>query len=260
MTTCGQVIITGASSGIGLATVRRFAQAGYPILALARRADRLEELAQTYGRAAVKTAVLDVRDPTAVASVFEAALASGPRVAALVNNAGLSLGLGPLDRGCLEDWDTMIETNIRGMLHCTRAVLPAMQAAGAGHIINIGSLAGRHPYFGGNVYAATKAFVNHLSDNLRVDLGGSGIRVTCIAPGMVKSEFALVRFNGDADRASALYDGISPMQPDDIADAVFWAFHTPPRVNVNYIELMPTDQPFGLALRANAAAPVKAER
>lgn len=238
------VVVTGASAGIGRAIAERFLKHGYPVAVMARRADRLTDLADAFGADRVRALAADVRDRDAV----QQALDSLGGIDALVNNAGLSLGLGATEDGNPDDWRTMLDTNIEGLLTCTRAVLPGMRAAGAGHIINIGSLAGEYPFFGGNVYAASKAFVHHLSANLRVDVQGSGIRVTCVAPGMVRSEFALVRFGGDQDRADALYDGIMPLTPDDVADAVLWAYSTPAHVNVNYVELMSIDQPFGLAL------------
>jgi len=187
----------------------------------------------------------------AVRSAVDELYRVGDTVVCLVNNAGLSLGLAPLHSGVPEDWDTMLATNVGGVLNCTAAVLPRMRAAGGGHIVNIGSVAARYPYHGGNVYAATKAFVHHLSANMRVELQDVGVRVTCIVPGMVRSEFALVRFGGDRARADALYEGIETLTPDDVADAVCWALGTPPHVNVNYVELMPTAQPFGLALGRN---------
>jgi NADP-dependent 3-hydroxy acid dehydrogenase YdfG len=237
------VVVTGASAGIGRAIAERFLKQGHHVAVLARRADRLTDLVDAFGADRVRVLAADVRDRDAVQQAFESLA-----IDALVNNAGLSLGLGATDDGDPDDWRTMLDTNIEGLLTCTRAALPGMRAAGAGHIINIGSLAAEYPFFGGNVYAASKAFVHHLSANLRVDVQGSGIRVTCVAPGMVRSEFALVRFGGDRDRANALYDGITPLTPDDVADAVLWAYGTPAHVNVNYVELMSIEQPFGLAL------------
>jgi len=239
-------MVTGASSGIGRAVAERFCKEGHAVAVLARRVDRLTDLVSAFGKGRVEH--VDVRDRAAVEDVVASLTGDGDEISVLINNAGLSLGLGSLDDGAPEDWRTMIDTNIEGLLNCTQAVLPAMRAAGTGHVINLGSLAGEYPFFGGNVYAATKAFVHHLSANLRVDVQGSGIRVTCVAPGMVQSEFALVRFKGDRDRADALYQGIRPLSPEDVADAVLWAYNTPPHINVNYVELMSVDQPFGLAL------------
>jgi NADP-dependent 3-hydroxy acid dehydrogenase YdfG len=167
----------------------------------------------------------------------------------LVNCAGLSKGFGALSEATVDQWRQMIDTNIMGVLHCTQALLPGMLAARHGHIVNIGSIAGSYPYMGGNVYGASKAFVHQLSLNLRTDLQGMGVRVTCIEPGMAHTEFALVRFEGDRGRADALYEGLEPLTADDIAEAVRWCLAQPRHVNVNLIELMPTEQPFGLGFR-----------
>ena len=239
-------IVTGASSGIGEAVTQRLLKEGRRVAAWARRADRLVALGSDLANPAqFRAAVVNVRDPAMVA----AAVADlDGEIELLVNNAGLSLGLGALADGDPADWDTMIDTNIRGVLTCTRAVLPVMCAAGRGHIVNIGSLAASYPFYGGNVYAASKAFVHHLSANLRTELQGTGVRITCIAPGMVRSEFALVRFGGSAVKADALYRDLHPLSPADVADAVLWACSVPPTVSVNLIELMPADQAFGLAL------------
>ena len=245
------VLITGASSGIGRAVTERLAKAGRPVIAMARRGDRLDRMVAEYGTDVVWPASVDVRDRAAVERFVGEVASRGDRIDVLVNNAGLSLGLGPVTDGAQDDWQTMLDTNITGLLNCTHAVLPLMLDRG-GHVINLGSLAAEHEYFGGNVYGATKAFVHHLSANMRVDLQGTDVRVTCIAPGMVRTEFAAVRFRGDSARADALYEGIRPLDPEDVADTVLWAINTPPHVNINYIELMSVDQPFGLALsRAN---------
>jgi NADP-dependent 3-hydroxy acid dehydrogenase YdfG len=238
------VVVTGASSGIGRAVAERFLDKGHRVALLARRAERFADLAGAFGPDRVRALAADVRDRSAVERAFDALDGIG----VLVNNAGLSLGLGPLDEGDPDAWRTMLDTNIAGLLTCTRAALLRMRQAEAGHVINIGSLAAEYAFYGGNVYAATKAFVHHLSANLRADIQGSGIRVTCVAPGMVRSEFALVRFGGDRVKADALYEGINPLTPGDVADAVLWAYGTPAHVNVNYVELMSVDQPFGLAL------------
>jgi 3-hydroxy acid dehydrogenase / malonic semialdehyde reductase len=247
----GWIIVTGASSGIGRATAARFLLEGHPVLGMARRGERLAELGRSLPagqRKLYRAVTADVTRGAEVQAAVDGVLAGGDGIAGLVNSAGLSLGFGPLHSGDPGDWQVMVSANITGMLNCTHAVLPALRAAGQGHIINIGSLAARYPYHGGNVYAATKAFVHHLSANLLADLAGSAIRVTCIAPGMVRTEFAQVRFGGDAEKADAFYQGIETLTADDVADAVVWAYHTPPRVNVNYLEIMPTSQPFGLAV------------
>jgi 3-hydroxy acid dehydrogenase / malonic semialdehyde reductase len=242
-------MVTGASSGIGLAVTERLLDEGRPVVALARRSDRLAELGARHG-SRLRVERVDVREAKAVAELVDDLAEDG--VGLLVNNAGLSLGLGSTAEGQVEDWQTMIDTNITGLLHCVRAVLPLMQTAGAGHIVNIGSLAAEHAFYGGNVYASSKAFVHHLSASMRADVQGTGVRVTCVAPGMVRTEFALVRFKGDQARADGLYEGIRPLSAADVADTVLWAVRTPQHVNVNYIELMSVDQPFGLALSRKA--------
>lgn len=246
-------LITGASSGIGLAVAERLLEQGCLVAAWARRRDRLAELVKRYGEDRVRAAEVDVTDPAAVKAAVADLTADGDRIDLLVNNAGLSLGLGTLDQGDPGNWHTMIDTNVEGLLTCTQAVLPGMLAVGRGHVVNIGSLAAAHPFMGGNVYAATKAFVHHLSANLRADVHGSGVRVTCVAPGMVRTEFALVRFGGDRARADALYEGIQPLTAGDVADAVVWAYRCPAHVNINHIELMSLSQPYGLSLTAKGS-------
>jgi 3-hydroxy acid dehydrogenase / malonic semialdehyde reductase len=239
------VFVTGASSGFGAAIARRFAGDGARVVACARRADRLEALAGELG-ASVHTIALDVRDRAAVQSAIAALPDELGPVDVLVNNAGLAKGLDPAQEADLDDWDEMLDTNCRGLLSCTRAVLPAMVARGAGHVINMGSIAATYPYPGGNVYGATKAFVRQLSLNLRADLHGTGVRVTCIEPGLVGgTEFSLVRFSGDEQRADSVYAGTQALTAEDVAEAVHWAASLPAYVNVNTIELMPVDQGFG---------------
>ncbi len=246
MTTSQQtVFVTGASAGFGAAIARRFASGGARVVASARRRDRLDELAAEFdGR--VLPLELDVRDRAAV----DDAVTTLPRVYAaidvLVNNAGLALGLDPAPRAELDDWDQMIDTNCKGLAYCTRAILPGMVERGRGHVINLGSIAGTYPYPGGNIYGATKAFVRQFSLNLRADLHGTGVRVTCVEPGLVGgTEFSTVRFRGDQAAADKMYAGTEPMTPDDVADAVIWAASQPAHVNVNTIELMPVVQSFG---------------
>ncbi len=234
------IMITGASSGIGAAVARRFARDGARLVLAARRGDRLRELSRELG---VETHVvaLDVREKAAVASAVDAL----PwELDVLVNSAGLAAGLSPAQTASLDDWDAMMDTNVRGLVWLTRAVLPGMVARDRGHIVNIGSVAGTYPYPGGNVYGATKAFVAQLSLNLRADLLGTRVRVTNIEPGMVETEFSLVRFGGDAARAKQVYAGTQPMSGDDVAEAVWWATSVPAHVNVNRIELMPVTQAF----------------
>jgi len=239
------VFVTGASAGFGAAIVRRFADDGALVVAAARRADRVERLAAELGPN-VHPLELDVRDRSAV----EAAVADLPerfaQVDVLVNNAGLALGLEPAHEADLDEWQQMLDTNCAGVLHCTRAILPGMVARGRGHVVNLGSIAGTYPYPGGNVYGATKAFVHQLSLNLRADLHGTGVRVTCVEPGLVGgTEFSTVRFGGDAERAAQVYEGASALTAEDVAESVHWAVAQPPHVNINVIELMPVTQSSG---------------
>jgi 3-hydroxy acid dehydrogenase / malonic semialdehyde reductase len=240
----GTVFVTGASSGFGAAIARRFATAGARVVAAARRSDRIEDLAGELGPR-VLPLTLDVRDRAAVAAVVGGLPAEFAEIDLLVNNAGLALGLSPAQDADLDDWDQMIDTNCKGLAYCTRAILPGMVARRRGHVINLGSVAGTYPYPGGNAYGGTKAFVHQFSLDLRSDLHGSGVRVTCVEPGMADTEFSLVRFSGDQTKADAVYTGMHPLTPDDIAEAIYWAATLPPHVNINIIELMPVAQSFG---------------
>jgi 3-hydroxy acid dehydrogenase/malonic semialdehyde reductase len=237
------VLVTGASSGFGAAVVRRFARDGARVVAAARRADRLAELAADLG-ADVLPVVVDVTDPEAITRILGGLPERFAAVDVLVNNAGLALGLEPAQRADLADWDRMIDTNCRGLVHVTRAIVPGMVERGGGQVINLGSVAGTYPYPGGNVYGATKAFVHQFSLNLRSDLHGTGVRVTCVEPGMAATEFSTVRFAGDREKADAVYDGMQPLTADDVADTIHWAATRPAHVNINTIELMPTAQSF----------------
>ncbi|MEW2508492.1 SDR family oxidoreductase [Amycolatopsis sp. CA-161197] len=237
------VFVTGASAGFGAAITRRFVAEGSRVVAAARSADRLAALTSELGES-VLPVVLDVRDRDAIAAAVGALPGDWGRIDVLVNNAGLAKGLEPAQEAKLDDWDQMIETNVTGLVHLTRAVLPGMVERGSGHVINIGSIAGTYPYPGGNVYGATKAFVHQFSLNLRSDLRGTGVRVTNIEPGMVGgTEFSNVRF-GDDEKAANVYAGTTPLTADDIAESVFWAAAQPPHVNVNVIEIMPVVQSF----------------
>jgi 3-hydroxy acid dehydrogenase / malonic semialdehyde reductase len=238
------VFVTGASSGFGAAITRRYAAEGARVVAAARRVDRIEELAAaTDGR--VLPVALDVRDGDAVRRAVADLPDEFARIDVLVNNAGLAKGLEPAHRADPADWDEMIDTNCRGLVHCTHAVLPGMVERGRGHVVNLGSVAATYPYPGGNVYGGTKAFVHQFSLNLRSDLHGTGVKVTCIEPGMCEgTEFSLVRFRGDAERAGAVYSGMQALTADDIAESVHWATTQPDHVNVNVIELMPVAQSF----------------
>lgn len=239
------VLITGASSGIGAAVARRFAREGARLVIAARRADRLDELARAIGRANdVHVVTLDVRDRAAVARAIADLPSAFADVDVLVNGAGLAAGLEAAPDASLDDWDEMVDANCKGLMYVTRAVLPRMVARDRGHVINIGSVAGTYPYPGGNVYGATKAFVAQFSLNLRADLIGRNVRVTDIEPGMCETEFSIVRFKGDADRASAVYKGMQPLSADDVAETVHWCATLPPHVNVNRLELMPVMQAF----------------
>ena len=238
------VCITGASSGIGEATAHRFANEGWQVIATARRGDRLESLAKAHpGK--ILPLVFDVRDRKAVETALSGLPAPFAEIDVLVNNAGLALGLEPAQENDLDDWETMVDTNIKGLLYCTRHVLPGMVSRGRGHVINIGSIAGSYAYPGGNVYGATKAFVEQFSRNLRCDLHGTGVRVTNVEPGLLDTEFSLIRFKGDAKSSGAVYEGAEPLQAVDIAEIIWWANARPAHVNINRVEVMPTCQSNG---------------
>jgi 3-hydroxy acid dehydrogenase/malonic semialdehyde reductase len=235
------VFVTGASSGFGAAVARRFAAGGARVVAAARRSDRLKDLAAELGDL-VLPVTLDVRNRAAVAEVVAALPEEFAEVDVLVNNAGLALGQHLAQEADLDDWDQMIDTNCKGLVYCTRAVLPGMVARRRGHVINLGSVAGTYPYPGGNAYGGTKAFVHQFSLGLRSDVHGTGVRVTCIEPGMADTEFSTVRFHGDRAKADNVYAGMQPMTADDIAESIYWAATMPAHVNVNVIELMATAQ------------------
>jgi 3-hydroxy acid dehydrogenase/malonic semialdehyde reductase len=239
----GTVLVTGASSGFGAATARRFATEGFRVVAAARRTERIKDLASEFGDR-VHPITLDVRDRGAVADAIEAIPAEFAEIDVLVNNAGLALGMGPAQEADLDQWDQMIDTNCKGLTYVTRAVLPGMVARGRGHVINLGSVAGSYPYPGGNTYAGTKAFVHEFSLALRSDLHGTGVRVTCVEPGMADTEFSLVRFGGDKGKADDTYTGMQPLTGDDIAETIYWSATLPPHVNINTVEMMPTQQSF----------------
>lgn len=235
-----QALITGATSGIGRATALRLARMGYHITATGRRAERLAAL-----RAEIETAggscstlAFDVRCEAEVRRFLEPM----EHVDLLVNNAGLAAGLEHIDRGDTADWDAMIDTNVKGLLYVTRVITPKMVAAGRGHIVNIGSIAGTEPYENGAVYCASKHAVHAISQAMRADLLSAGIKVTEIRPGMVETEFSEVRFHGDAARAAKVYEGVTPLSGEDIAEAIAWAVQLPAHMNVNDMVLMPAQQ------------------
>ena len=228
------ILITGASSGIGRATARALAAPDVTLILTGRRKTELEKTAEECGSAkTVRTLVFDIRDPQATLAALD-----GLAVDILVNNAGLALDLSSADSASLDDWNTMIDTNIRGLVTATRTLLPGMKARGRGHIVNVSSIAGTYPYAGANVYGASKAFVTYFSLALRADLLGSPIRVTNLEPGMADTEFSTVRFKGDKKRADAVYQGLKPLTATDIAEAIRWAITQPPHVNINRIEMM----------------------
>jgi NADP-dependent 3-hydroxy acid dehydrogenase YdfG len=214
------------------------------VILTGRRRARLDELVAELGDRAL-ACCFDVRDRAAVDAALDGLAQPWADIDVLVNNAGLALGLGPAWEAKLEDWETMIDTNIRGLLYCTRKLLPGMVSRGRGHVINISSVAASWPYPGGHVYGATKAFVTQFSLSLRADLVGKPVRVTSIEPGLSETEFSLVRFKQDEGRAAAPYRGVEPLTADDIAESVVWAASVPRHVNINRIELMPTMQAFG---------------
>ncbi|KOV68784.1 malonic semialdehyde reductase [Streptomyces sp. MMG1121] len=242
----GIALVSGASSGFGARIAQVLSAGGFRVIALARRAERLKTLAEEEPYRAILPVVADVRDRAALDRAISELPDEYRDISVLVNNAGLSKGFGPVQQGSSTYWREMIDTNITGLLHLTEIVLPRLVDRGAGHVVNVGSIAAEYPYLGGNVYGATKAFVHQLSLNMRVDLQGTGVRVSCIAPGMARTEFAEVRYEGDRERAEALYAGLTPLTADDVAQSVAWCLDQPPHVNINMIELMPADQPFGL--------------
>lgn len=237
-------LITGASSGIGLSCARRFAAEGVNLVLWARRRDRLDALAADLVQhgGSVRIDQVDVRDRAAVNRAAEALLRDGLVPDILLNNAGLAAGLDKLHEGDIDDWDRMIDTNLKGLLYVSRAIIPHMVKAGRGHIVNIGSTAGHQVYPMGNVYNASKFGVKALTEGMNVDLAGTPLRVSSVDPGHVRSEFASVRFHGDEDRVKALYKGFKPLSPDDVADVVSYVVNAPEHVNIFDVVVMPTAQ------------------
>ena len=235
-------LITGATSGFGKAAVQRFVAGGWQVIATGRRADRLQALADEFGDR-VHAATFDIRDAQAMRAALDALPPAFRDIDLLLNNAGLAQGTAPAQRASLDDWQTMIDTNITALVTLTHAVLPTLIAR-RGAIINVSSTAAIYPYTGGNVYGGSKAFVSQFSLNLRADLHGTGVRVTTLEPGMAETEFTLVRTHGDQAASDALYAGAQPMRAEDIADTIFWVANLPAHLNVNRLELMPTSQSF----------------
>ena len=238
------VFITGATSGFGRATARRFAEAGWSLVLSGRRVERLEELQKELSaKVPVHIATLDVRDAAAVQKMVDELPEGFKNIRSLINNAGLALAPEPAQKVALEDWHTMIDTNITGLVNVTHAVLPKLLETGAGaSIVNIGSVAGEWPYPGGHVYGASKAFVKQFSYNLRCDLIATGVRVTDIAPGMAETEFTLVRTKGNQAASDAMYGTTTPLSAEDIAEQIFYVANLPDHININRLEIMPSRQ------------------
>ncbi|MBH8563545.1 SDR family oxidoreductase [Nostoc sp. CENA67] len=239
------ILITGASSGIGTACAKVFAGAGAKLILAARRWERLQQLADALTKefgTDIHLIQLDVRDRNAVESAISNLPAAWSNIDILINNAGLSRSLDKLHEGDFQDWEEMIDTNIKGLLYLTRYVVPGMVSRGRGHVVNLGSIAGHQAYPGGNVYCGTKAAVKLITEGLKQDLLGTSIRVTSVDPGMVETEFSQVRFHGDTERADKVYQGVTPLTPDDVADVVFFCVTRSPHVNINEVILMPVDQ------------------
>ncbi|AUH00743.1 bifunctional NADP-dependent 3-hydroxy acid dehydrogenase/3-hydroxypropionate dehydrogenase YdfG [Prodigiosinella confusarubida] len=238
------IFVTGATAGFGEAITRRFIKEGHKVIACGRRQERLDVLKDELG-ASLHTLRLDVRNQKSIDQAITSLPAAWRNIDVLVNNAGLALGLEPAHKAYVNDWETMIDTNNKGLVFVTRALLPDMVKRNIGHVINMGSTAGNWPYAGGNVYGASKAFVRQFSLGLRADLFGTRVRVTNIEPGLVGgTEFSAVRFKGNEDKVHQTYDKADPLMPDDIAEAVFWVATLPAHVNINTLEMMPVNQTF----------------
>ncbi|MEH2434665.1 MAG: SDR family oxidoreductase [Nostoc sp.] len=239
------ILITGASSGIGTACARIFAGVGAKLILAARRLERLQQLADTLIKEfgiEIHLLQLDVRDRNAVEEAISTLPSAWSNIDILINNAGLSRGLDKLHEGSFQDWEDMIDTNVKGLLYVSRYVVPGMVSRDRGHVVNLGSIAGHQTYPGGNVYCATKAAVRAISEGLKQDLLGTRVRVTSVDPGMVETEFSNVRFHGDAERANKVYQGVKPLTADDVADVIFFCVTRSPHVNINEVVLMPVDQ------------------
>jgi 3-hydroxy acid dehydrogenase / malonic semialdehyde reductase len=249
------IFITGASAGIGEACAKIFAAQGAKLLLAARRYDRLQQTGsrlQNLGAEAIHLLELDVRDQKKVAAAITSLPAEWQAIDILINNAGLSRGLDKVHEGEIEDWEEMIDTNIKGLLYVTRAVVPGMVQRGRGHVVNLGSTAGEVTYPGGAVYCGTKAAEHSINDGLRQDLLGTPVRVTTVDPGMVETEFSQVRFHGDTERAAKVYQGLTPLTPDDVADAILWAVTRPAHVNIARVLMTSIDQANSLLFNRKA--------
>lgn len=236
------ILITGATSGFGEATARLLAKEGAKLILTGRREDRLKQLQQELGKKNTYIIPLDIQDKEKVKEVFSSLPEGFKDITVLINNAGLALGLEPAHLCALDDWERMVDTNIKGLLYTTHTLLPGMVERNKGYIINIGSTAGTYPYPGGNTYGGTKAFVTQFSLNLRSDLLGTPLRVTTIAPGLAETEFSTVRFAGNQEKADNVYQNTTPLTADDIAETILWCITRPPHMNLNTIEIMPTQQ------------------
>lgn len=239
------IMITGASAGFGAACARKYSGPDNRLILAARRLEKLTSLQQELSDTETYLLQLDVCDRKAVADALTNLPEPFQDVDILINNAGLALGLEPAQEADLEKWETMVDTNIKGLMYCTRLILPGMVKRGHGHIVNLGSVAGSTPYPGANVYGATKSFVKQFSNNLRSDLLGTPIRVTNIEPGLAETEFSLVRFGGDSERAAEVYKGTQPLVAGDIAEIIYWVTGLPSHININSLEVMPVCQAWG---------------
>jgi NADP-dependent 3-hydroxy acid dehydrogenase YdfG len=236
------ICVTGATAGVGLATARRFLKEGWRVIAMGRRHERLGELAKEAGGYCLPLTV-DVRDKAEVFKAFASLQPPFASIDVLVNNAGSAQGIELAQNAVMENWEVIIDTNVKGVMYCTAAVLPGLVARGSGHVVNISSIgAAGNSYPGSNVYGASKAFVSRFSQNLRTDLHGTRVRVTSIEPGKVESEFSLARFKGDVKKAGEVYAGFKSLQPEDLADIIFYVISTPPHVDISRLEVISTDQ------------------
>jgi NADP-dependent 3-hydroxy acid dehydrogenase YdfG len=252
-------LVTGATSGIGRATANQLAKAGYNLIICGRRADKIIDVSDELSAlgAKVLTKVVDIRNRSEVESFINSLPEEWKNIDVLVNNAGLAAGLNNFAEGNLDDWDEMIDTNIKGLLYVSRMVMPLMLANKKGHIINLGSIAGKEIYPNGNVYCGTKHAVDALTKSMRRELAEHGIRVTGIHPGAVETEFSLVRFKGDEEKAAKVYEGFENLVADDIAEAILWCISRKPNVTINDLVIMPTAQPAaGLIIRGNGNVPM----